>query len=90
VQVISAYDRLTYEWSYRVLLPCIRRAIRVLPGRLVRLLADRSDRREAQAHYVEGMQRVGILRRYAIDRYDVRADTNVTYYTELRRRGEGS
>jgi hypothetical protein len=36
------------------------------------------------------MQRVGVLRRFAIDRYDARSDANVTYYMELRRRGEGS
>jgi hypothetical protein len=26
----------------------------------------------------------------AVDRFDARSDANVTYYLELRRRGEGS
>ena len=88
--MIRAYDRLMYEATYRVLLPSITRAVRLLPTRRVQVLAYRADRREARARYSDGMQRVGVLRRIAIDRYDVRADAAVTYYVELRRRGEGS
>jgi len=88
--VIRAYDRATYEVTYRVALPGLTRAVRLLPTRTVRRLASRADRREAEATYTDGMQRVGVLRRFAIDRYDVRADASVIYYFELRRRGEGS
>jgi hypothetical protein len=88
--MIRAYDRLLYEGTYRALLPGMQRAIRLLPTRLVWTLANRADRREAAARYADGMARVGVLRRFAIDRYDARADANAIYYLELRRRGEGS
>jgi len=88
--MIRAHDRIMYEVTYRVLLPGMQRAIRLLPTRLVWTLANRAERREAAARYADGMQRVGVLRRFAIDRYDARSDANVTYYMELRRRGEGS
>ena len=88
--MISAADRFYYEASYRALLPAITLTARVLPSRLLRMLADRADRREAEAHYTDEARRVGVLRRMAVDRYDVRSDTAVTYYTELRRRSEGS
>ena len=87
--MIRAYDRIIYEATYRGLLAAIGRAIRLLPIRVVLALANRADRREAAARYADGMARVGVLRRFAIDRYDARADANVTYYLELRRRGEG-
>lgn len=84
----DALDRALFEASYRLLLPAIRRAVRVLPTRIVRLLADRADRREAAANYLPGPEtaRVGILRRQAVDRYDVRSDATMAYYGELRRR----
>jgi hypothetical protein len=88
--VIGAADRFYYEASYRALLPAITLTARVLPLRVLRRLADRADRREAEAHYTDEARRVGLLRRMAIDRYDVRSDTAVTYYFELRRRSEGS
>ena len=88
--MIRAYDRAIYAATYRVLLPSITRFVRLLPTRCVQSLAYRADRREANAHYSQAMRRVGVLRRFAIDRYDVRADANVTYWMELRRRGEGS
>lgn len=97
---IDARDRMYYEAAYRVLLPSMKRLVRVLPFRVLRMLANRADRREAEARYGDGItdraaylaseaQRVGMLRRMAIDRYDVRADATTVYYFELRRRGEG-
>jgi hypothetical protein len=86
----SAADRFYYEASYRALLPLITLTARCVPLRVLRRLADRADRREAEAHYTDEARRVGILRRMAVDRYDVRSDTAVTYYLELRRRSEGS
>jgi hypothetical protein len=88
--MIRLTDRLTYEATYRVLLPGITRAVRLLPTRCVRALANRADRREAQATYADEAKRVGVLRRMAVDRYDARSDAAVTYYMELRRRSEGS
>jgi hypothetical protein len=85
-----ATDRLTYEATYRVILPGIAAAIRVLPNRCVRALAYRADRREAEAHYTDEAVRVGVLRRMAVDRFDARSDAATTYYFELRRRSEGS
>lgn len=100
-KTIDARDRIYYEASYRVILPGITAVARLLPYRVLRALANRADRREAEASYADGItdraaylaaeaRRVGVLRRMAIDRYDVRSDTCVTYYLELRRRGEGS
>ena len=86
--MIRLTDRLTYEATYRVILPGIATVSRLLPTRCVMALANRADRREAAARYADGMARVGVLRRFAIDRYDARADANVTYYLELRRRNE--
>jgi hypothetical protein len=88
--MIRATDRLTYEATYRVILPGIAALARLLPTRALRALAYRSDRREAEARYTDEAKRVGVLRRMSVDRYDARADTNVIYYFELRRRGEGS
>jgi hypothetical protein len=88
--VITARDRFYYEASYRVILPGITFVARLLPYRVLRALANRADRREAEANYTDGAKRVGMLRRMAVDRFDVRSDTSVTYYMELRRRGEGS
>jgi hypothetical protein len=88
--MIRATDRLTYEATYRVILPSIATVIRLLPTRCVQALAYRADRREARAHYTDGSVRVGVLRRMAIDRFDARSDAAITYYFELRRRGEGS
>jgi hypothetical protein len=88
--VIRLTDRLTYEATYRVILPGIAAVSRLLPTRCVRALANRADRREAQARYTDEAKRVGVLRRMAVDRFDARSDANVTYYLELRRRGEGS
>ena len=100
-KTIDARDRIYYEASYRVILPGITAVARLLPYRVLRALANRADRREAEASYADGItdraaylaaeaKRVGVLRRMAIDRFDVRSDTSVTYYMELRRRGEGS
>lgn len=100
-KTIDARDRVYYEASYRVLLPLMERLVRVLPSRVLRMLAGRADRREAEARYGDGItdraaylaaeaRRVGMLRRMAIDRYDVRSDATTVYYFELRRRGEGS
>jgi hypothetical protein len=100
-KTIDARDRFYYEASYRVMLPGITAVARLLPYRVLRALANRADRREAEASYADGItdraaylaaeaRRVGILQRMAIDRYDVRSDTAVTYYFELRRRSEGS
>ena len=100
-RTIDARDRFYYAAAYRVMLPGITFVARLLPYRVLRALANRADRREAEARYADGItdraaylaaeaKRVGVLRRMAIDRFDVRSDTSVTYYMELRRRGEGS
>lgn len=100
-RTVDARDRIYYAAAYRVLLPSITRLARLLPYRALRALANRADRREAEARYADGItdraaylaaevRRVGVLRRTAIDRFDVRSDAAVTYYVELRRRGEGS
>jgi hypothetical protein len=89
-RMISAADRFYYEASYRALLPAITLTARVLPLRVLRRLADRADRREAAAYYTDEAVRVGVLRRMSVDRFDVRSDAVSIYYTELRRRGEGS
>lgn len=86
--MIDARDRFYYETSYRVLLPCMTAVARILPYRVLRSLANRADRREAAAHYTYEALRVGVLRRLAVDRFDVRSDAACTYYFELRRRGE--
>ena len=92
--MIRAYDRLTYAIVYggeRV--PGMLRVLELLaarmPYRMLRRMADRADRREAAARYDDGTARVGVLRRQAIDRYDVRSDATCIYYAELRaRKGE--
>jgi hypothetical protein len=100
-KTIDIRDRIYYEASYRVILPGITAVARLLPCRVLRALANRADRREAEASYGDGItdraaylaaeaRRVGVLRRMAIDRYDVRADATTVYYFELRRRSEGS
>ena len=97
-RTIDARDRFYYFATYRMALPLIAAVARRLPARTVRALADRADRREAEARYADGItdraaylaaevQRVGVLRRTAIDRFDARSDAAVTYYMELRRRG---
>ena len=88
--MLTAYDRAMYEVAYRVILPGITAVARRIPYRVLRTLASRADRREAAAYYSDEAARVGVLRRMAVDRFDVRSDTAVTYYLELRRRGEGS
>ena len=100
-KTIDARDRIYYEASYGVILPGITAVARLLPYRVLRALANRADRKEAEASYAYGItdraaylaaeaQRVGVLRRMAVDRYDVRAVVTTVYYFELRRRGEGS
>lgn len=84
--MITLTQRISYEWSYRVMLPSITAAVRLLPWRAVFVLAYRADRREAAATYTDGAKRVGILRRQAIDRYDVRSDATFCYFAELKRR----
>jgi hypothetical protein len=82
-------DRVPYAFAYRFMLPTIRRTIRVLPTSAVRRLRDRAEMREASATYMHTMDetdRVGILRRMAVDRFDVRSDATYIYLRELRRR----
>jgi hypothetical protein len=83
---LNAWDRVLYVTNYTVVLPTLRRTIRVLPERTVRRLRDRAERREAAATYMDETVRVGILRRMAVDRFDARSDANVIYYMELRTR----
>lgn len=98
---IDARDRVYYFVTFRAALPVIEAVARRLPARIVRALANRSDRREAEARYAPvgtdranylaaEARRVGVLRRMAVDRYDARASAAVVYYLELRRRSEGS
>lgn len=82
-------DRVPYVFAYSILLPTLRRTIRVLPTSAVRRLRDRAERREASATYIFRMDetdRVGILRRMAVDRFDVRSDALGIHLSELRRR----
>ena len=79
-------DRVPYAFAYRFLLPTIRRTIRVLPTSAVRVLRDRAEMREASATYTNETDRVGILRRMAVDRFDVRSDATLIHLHELRRR----
>ena len=83
---LTVWDRACYAVAYGAFLPTLDRVVRVLPTRVVRRLAERADRREAAAHYGDELQRVGLLRRYAVDRYDVRSDATGSYWRELRRR----
>ena len=87
--MIRLHDRAAYTIVYggeRV--PGTLRVLELLaarmPYRMLRRMADRADRREAAARYDDGAARVGVLRRQAIDRYDVRADSTCIYYAELR------
>ena len=87
---LNAWDRVLYVTNYTVVLPTLRRTIRVLPERTVRRLRDRAERREAAATYMDETVRVGILRRMSVDRFDVRSDATSIHLHELRTRsGEG-
>jgi hypothetical protein len=83
---LNAWDRVLFATSYTVVLPTLRRTVRVLPERTVRRLRDRAERREAAATYMDETVRVGILRRMAVDRFDVRSDATSIHLHELRTR----
>ena len=83
---LNAWDRVLFFTSYTVVLPTLRRTVRVLPERTVRRLRDRAERREAAATYMDETVRVGILRRMAVDRFDVRSDATSIHLHELRTR----
>ncbi len=83
---LRAWDRVLFATSYTVVLPTLRRTVRVLPTSVVRRLRDRSERREAAATYMDETVRVGILRRMAVDRFDVRSDATSIHLHELRTR----
>jgi len=92
--MIRAYDRAVYTLTYggelrMGMLRVLELLVTFMPYRTLRRMADRADRREAEARYDDGAARVGILRRQAIDRYDVRSDATCVYYAELRKRNAG-
>jgi hypothetical protein len=58
-KTIDARDRFYYEASYRVMLPGITFVARLLPYRVLRALANRADRREAEAAYYYGRSAAG-------------------------------
>lgn len=81
---VRTYDRLLWETSYRVVLPTIRTTLRFLPTSTIRRLRDRAERREARSRYIAETERVGILRRLAVDRWDIRSDVLLVHLRELR------
>ena len=85
---MTLHDRVLFVIAYRIVLPTLRRTLRVLPTSAVRVLRDRAERREARSHYTTETVRVGALRRTAVDRFDVRSDATMIHLHELRRRSE--
>lgn len=83
---MTIHDRVLFVIAYRIVLPALRRTLRVLPTSAVRVLRDRAEMREAASHYTNENVRVGILRRMAVDRHDVRSDATMIHLHELRRR----
>ena len=76
-------ETVTYETYYRIGLPAIRLAARVLPGPVVSRMAGRGARREREAsgyrHDPEDIR--------GVDRYDRVSDAAATWQREATDRG---